>query len=88
MSTFCLSGFRQRDVFTQRTKDAVGIIVDADSPRAAVEIAKKILGPMACLFDGQEIESAPDERKRRLLPLVQIEACVVHKTDGLDFMIR
>lgn len=88
MATFCLSGFRQRDVFTQRSKDEVGIIVDADDPRTAVEIAKKALGAAVCLFDGREIESAPDEVKRRLLPLSQLEACVTPKPDGLDFTIR
>jgi hypothetical protein len=88
MTTFCLSGFRQRDVFTQRTKDQIGIVIDASSARDAVEIAKKILGATACLFDGVEIASAPDECKRRLLPLAQLEACIVPKPDGQDFMIR
>jgi len=88
VTTFCLSGFRRRDVFTQRTKDEVGIIVDADDPRTAVEIVRKILGATACLFVGREIESAPDEVKRRLMPLAQLEACIVTKPDGLDFMIR
>jgi hypothetical protein len=88
MSTFCLTGFRRRDVFVQRPKDEVGIVVDADSALDAIVIAKKILGGLACLFDGREIESAPDEIKRRLMPLSKIEACVVSKPDVLEFMIR
>jgi hypothetical protein len=88
MSTFCLTGFKQRDVFVQHTKDEVGIVVDANDPRTAVEIAKKILGATACLFDGIEIESAPDEIKRRPMPLAKLEARIVSKPDGQDFMIR
>jgi hypothetical protein len=88
MSTFLLSGFRRRDVFTQHAKDEIGIVVDADDARTAVEAAKKIVGALACLFDGIEITSAPDECKRRLRPLAQLEACISPKPDGLDFLIR
>ena len=88
MTTFCLSGFRRRDVFTQRAKDEVGIIVDADSALDAVAIAKKILGAAVCLFDGMEIEGAPDAIKRRLLPLSQIESCIGPRPDGLEFTIH
>ncbi len=88
MTTFLLQGFRRRDVFIQRAKDEVGIVVDANSALDAIAIAKKILGGMACLFDGRELESAPDEIKRRLMPLAKLEACIVAKPNGADFMIR
>lgn len=81
MSTYLLCGFRRRHVLTQHRKDEVGYIIDAADPRTAVEIARKILGPSAALFDGAEIESAPDEVKRRLLPLAKLELCIAHMSD-------
>jgi hypothetical protein len=83
-----LSGFRRRDVFVQRAKDEVGIVIDADDPRTAVEIARKLVGAMACLFDGVEIADAPIECKRRLMLLTKLETCIAYKIDGTEFMIR
>jgi hypothetical protein len=87
MSTFCLNGFRRRDVFVQRARDEVAILIDADTAADAIVIAKKLLNGTVALFDGVEVESAPDEIKRRVMLLAQIETCTTTKPET-EFLIR
>lgn len=72
MTTYCLTGFQEKHLNKQRPKDMVGIIVDADDPKAAVKTATEILGSGVRLMAGQEIDKAPVKRKGKLLAKSQL----------------